>query len=56
LDAAVSFLAWHHAKALSDLGQVYGVDVYKIRAIDEPDFFGTSESQMGIFQFSLMRN
>lgn len=34
----------------------HGVDLSKIRAIDEPDLFGTSDSQMSIFQFSLTRN
>jgi hypothetical protein len=54
LDAAVSFLAWHHSKALFDLESEFGVSLDAFRDHCDSDVFGTSESQMTICNFSVL--
>jgi hypothetical protein len=54
LDAAVSFLAWHHAKALFDLEYDFGVNLDGFRDIREKELFGISESEMTICNFSIL--
>ena len=52
LDAAVSFLAWNHTRALFDLEEAHGVQLDRFRNLREPDYFGTSESQLTLLSFS----
>lgn len=54
LDAAISFLAWNHTRALSDLEDEFDVSLDEFRNIPERDFLGISESQMGICNFSVL--
>jgi hypothetical protein len=54
LDAAVSFLAWHHARALFDLEYDFGVNLDGFRDIREKELFGISESEMTICNFSIL--
>ena len=54
LDAAISYLAWHHTRALSDLEYEFDVNLDEFQNIPERDFLGVSESQMGICNFSVL--
>jgi hypothetical protein len=54
LDAAISYLAWHHTRALSDLESEFDVNLDEFRNIPERDFLGVSESQMTICNFSVL--
>lgn len=56
LDAAVSFLAWHHTKALFDLESEFGVNLDGFRDHRDSDNFGTSESEMTLCNFSVFSN
>jgi hypothetical protein len=53
-DAAVSFLAWKHTKALVELEAGFDINVDKFRDAKEPEFFCTSESNMSLINFSVM--
>ena len=53
-DAAVSFLAWKHTKALVELEAAFDINLDKFRDANEPDFFCTSESNMSLINFSVM--
>ena len=53
-NAAVSFLAWKHTKALFDLENEFDVQLNEFRDQREEEFFGTSESQMTILNFSVL--
>jgi len=53
-DAAVSFLAWKHTKALVELEAAFDINVDKFRDAKEPEFFCTSESNMSLINFSVM--
>lgn len=52
-DAALSFLAWSHAKAMADLEDDFGVNLDFLRGARSPDDFGTSESGMTLRNFSI---
>lgn len=52
-DAALSFLAWNHAKAMADLEDDFGVNLDFLRGSRSPDDFGTSESGMTLRNFSI---
>jgi hypothetical protein len=54
LDAAISYLAWHHTRGLSDLEYEFDVNLDEFQNIPERDFLGVSESQMGICNFSVL--
>jgi len=54
LDAALSFLAWQHMKALVELEKEFDVCLDHMREAKEPEFYGTSESLMTIINFSVM--
>lgn len=54
LDAAVSFLAWNHARALFDLEYEFGINLDGLRDLRISEFFGTSESQMTLCNFSVL--
>ena len=54
LDAALSFLAWQHMKALVELEKEFDVCLDHMREAKEPEFYGTSESMMTIINFSVM--
>ena len=54
-NAAVSFLAWKHTKALFDLENEFDVQLNEFRDQREEEFFGTSESQMTILNFSVLQ-
>lgn len=54
LDAALSFLAWKHMKAIVELEEAFDVSMDHLRSAKEPDFFGTSESNMSLINFSVM--
>lgn len=54
LDAAVSFLAWKHARALAELEHVFGIDLSSIRGLQAEELFGTDESTMSMTNFSVM--
>ena len=54
LDAAVSFFAWKHMKALVEMEEEFNVCLDGFREAKEPEFFCTSESNMSLINFSLM--
>ena len=54
LDAALSFLAWKHMKALVELEEAFDVNLDHFRDAKEPEFFCTSESNMSLINFSIM--
>ena len=54
LDAAVSFLAWHHTKALFDLESDFGVNLDRFRDNRCREGFSPSESQLTLFNFSVL--
>jgi hypothetical protein len=54
LDAAISYLAWHHTRGLSDLEYEFDVSLDAFRDHRDSDVFGTSESQMTICNFSVL--
>ena len=54
LDAAVSFLAWHHARALFDLEYDFDVNLDGLRDTRCSEAFGTSESHMTLCNFSVL--
>ena len=51
--AALSFLAWSHAKAMADLEDDFGVNLDFLRGARSSDDFGTSESEMTLRNFSI---
>ena len=53
-DAALSFFAWKHMKALVEMEEEFGVCLDKFREAKEPEFFCTSESNMSLINFSVM--
>jgi hypothetical protein len=54
LDAALSFLAWKHMKALVELEEAFDVSLDHFRSAKEPEYFCTSESNMALLNFSVM--
>ena len=54
LDAALSFFAWKHMKALVEMEEEFNVCLDGFREAKEPEFFCTSESNMSLINFSLM--
>ena len=54
LDAAVSFFAWKHMKALVEMEEEFNVCLDGFREAKEPEFFCTSESNMSLINFSVM--
>ena len=54
LDAALSFFAWKHTKALVKLEEEFNVCLDTFRDAKEPEFFCTSESNMSLINFSVM--
>ena len=54
LDAALSFFAWKHTKALVEMEAEFHVCLDGFREAKEPEFFCTSESNMSLINFSLM--
>ena len=54
LDAALSFFAWKHMKALVEMEAEFHVCLDGFREAKDPDFFCTSESNMSLINFSVM--
>lgn len=54
LDAALSFLAWKHMKSLVSLEEAFDVTLDHFQDAKEPEFYGTSESNMSLINFSVM--
>ena len=54
LDAALSFFAWKHMKALVEMEEEFNVCLDGFREAKEPEFFCTSESNMSLLNFSVM--
>jgi len=54
LDAALSFFAWKHTKALVEIEEEFNVCLDGFREAKEPEFFCTSESNMSLINFSVM--
>ena len=54
LDAALSFFAWKHMKALVEMEEEFNVCLDGFREAKEPEFFCTSESNMSLINFSVM--
>ena len=54
LDAALSFFAWKHTKALVEMEAEFHVCLDGFREAKDPNFFCTSESNMSLINFSLM--
>ena len=54
LDAALSFFARKHMKALVEMEEEFNVCLDGFREAKEPEFFCTSESNMSLINFSLM--
>ena len=54
LDAAVSFLAWKHMKAIVELEETFNVNLDYVRSVKDCDLYGTSESAMTLINFSVM--
>jgi hypothetical protein len=54
LDAAVSFLAWKHARALAEIEVVFGVDLSSIRGLQAEELLDTSESMMSMTNLSVL--
>ena len=54
LDAALSFLAWKHMKAIVELEEAFAVNLEHFRSAKDPYFFCTSESNMSLINFSVM--
>jgi len=54
LDAALSFFAWKHTKALVKLEEEFNVCLDTFRDAKEPEFFCTSEGNMSLINFSVM--
>ena len=54
LDAALSFLAWKHMKAIVELEADFSVSMDHFHSAKAPEFFGTSESSMALMNFSVM--
>lgn len=54
LDAAVSFLAWKHARALAELEDVFGVDLSSIRGLQAEELLDTSESMLSMTNLSVL--
>lgn len=54
LDAALSFLAWKHTKALIELEEAFDINLDHFRSAKEPELFCTSESSMSLINFSVM--
>jgi hypothetical protein len=54
LDAALSFFAWKHMKALVEMEEEFNVCIDGFREAKEPEFFCTSESNMSLINFSVM--
>lgn len=54
LDAALSFFAWKHMKALVEMEEEFNVCLDGFREAKEPELFCTSESNMSLINFSLM--
>ena len=53
-DAALSFFAWKHMKALVEMEEEFNVCLDGFREAKEPEFFCTSESNMSLINFSVM--
>lgn len=53
-NAAISFLAWRHTKALFDLESEFDVNLEFFREQREPEFFCTSEGNMTLLNFSVL--
>lgn len=54
LDAALSFLAWKHMKAIVELEEAFDVSMEHFRSAKDRDLYGTSESNMSMINFSVM--
>ena len=54
MDAAVSFLAWNHARALFDLEDDFKLDLNWLRDERLDECFGVSESQITLKNFSVL--
>ena len=54
LDAALSFFARKHMKALVEMEEEFNVCLDGFREAKEPEFFCTSESNMSLINFSVM--
>ena len=54
LDAALSFFAWKHMKALVEMEAQFHVCLDGFREAKDPNFFCTSESNMSLINFSVM--
>lgn len=54
LDAAVSFLAWKHMKAIVSLEDKFGICLDNVRNEKDPEAFCTSESGLARINFSVM--
>lgn len=54
LDAALSFFAWKHTKALVEMEAEFHVCLDGFREAKDPNFFCTSESNMSLINFSVM--
>jgi hypothetical protein len=54
LDAAVSFLAWKHMKAVVELENTFDVDLESLRSEKDPSLFLASESILSMRNFSVI--
>lgn len=54
LDAAVSFLAWKHMKAMIELEEKFGANIEVHRSMSETEFYCSSEGNMALINFSVL--